>query len=276
MHRISLAPVLSATLSRDSCWIIYSALCTISATRQRLAADRGRVSNTRTRSPTLAFCSSWALSLVVRLIVLPYKRCWRRSSTSTTTVFSILSETTTPVRVLRFPRAPVGVVAASWSAMPVPSVLPTAAKPALGRGSHGRHRGRHGLAGELPLPDGREDAGDVLADVAQPVCGLELTVDVLEAELVQLLLGLGQLRHPLVAIQVDQFPCLHRITSPSPRASRTCTSPAACWPPAAWPPARSPRERRRARTSPGRASPRPPTTRASPCRSPCGSRPASW
>src|SRR6266545_1514967 len=137
--------------------------------------------------------------------------------------------------------------------LPVPSVLPTAAKPALGRGSHRRHRGRHGLAGELPLPDGREDAGNVLAHLAQPVAVLELTGDVLEAQLEQLILGLGQLRDQFVAIQVDQFPCLHRITSPSPRASRTCTSPAACWPPAAWPPGRSPRERRRARTSPGRA-----------------------
>src|SRR6266542_3516682 len=253
MHRISLAPVLSATLSRDSCWIIYSALCTISATRQRLAADRGRVSNTRTRSPTLAFCSSWALSLVVRLIVLPYKRCWRRSSTSTTTVFSILSETTTPSRVLRLPRAPVGVVAASWSAIACPLCPTYGGQACAWPRVAPSHRGRHGLAGELPLPDGREDAGNVLAHLAQPVAVLELTGDVLEAQLEQLILGLGQLRDQLVAIQVDQFPCLHRITSPSPRASRTCTSPAACWPPAAWPPGRSPRERRRARTSPGRA-----------------------
>src|SRR6266496_641211 len=113
--------------------------------------------------------------------------------------------------------------------------------------------GRHRLAGQLALTDGREDAGDVPAHLAQPVRVVELTGDVLEAQVEQLLLGLRQLRLQLLGVHVDQFLCLHGITSPRPRASRTCTSPAACWPPAAWPPARSPRGRRRARTSPGRA-----------------------
>src|SRR5207247_10429428 len=75
MHKISLAPVLSATLSRDSCWIPstpasatpahappggvggpwvvprgdYLAFSRISVTRQRLVADIGRVFMSRTR-----------------------------------------------------------------------------------------------------------------------------------------------------------------------------------------------------------------------------------
>src|SRR6266545_3536979 len=89
----------------------------ISTTRQRLVADRGRVSASRTRSPwPAAFCSSWALSRVVRRIVFPYRRCWRMSSNWNTTVLSILSETTTPTRTLRLPRWRV-VVVALWSAI---------------------------------------------------------------------------------------------------------------------------------------------------------------
>src|SRR4030095_14335390 len=93
MQRISLAPVLSATFSRDSCWIIlvassscrrYLAFWMISVTRQRLVADTGRVSASRTMSPVPAlFCSSWALSRVVRPILLWYRRCWRVSPTTT-------------------------------------------------------------------------------------------------------------------------------------------------------------------------------------------------
>src|SRR5215213_7706503 len=66
--------VLSATLSRDSCWIIsdYFAFSTISTRRQRLVALSGRVSITRTRSPTAAaFCSSCAFSRLVWRSTLP-------------------------------------------------------------------------------------------------------------------------------------------------------------------------------------------------------------
>ena len=54
MQRISRAPLLSATLSRDSCWITcsYLAFSTTSTTRQRLSLERGLVSMIRTRSPT--------------------------------------------------------------------------------------------------------------------------------------------------------------------------------------------------------------------------------
>src|SRR6266508_4518062 len=68
-------------------------------------ADSGRVSIRSTRSPTpQAFCSSWALSLLLRRMTLPYSGCLTRSSTSTVTVLSILSLTTRPSRVLRRPR----------------------------------------------------------------------------------------------------------------------------------------------------------------------------
>src|SRR4051794_29751343 len=121
MHRICFAPVLSATLSRDSCWIIFSspdrsslaawaelrlvrhlARSRTSTTRQRLLADSGLVSMMRTRSPIPHwFCSSCAFSLLVRRSTLPYSACLTRSSTDTTTVLSILSLTTRPSRVLR-------------------------------------------------------------------------------------------------------------------------------------------------------------------------------
>ena len=69
MHRTSLAPVLSATLQRVSCWIT-SARSTISITRQRLDLETGRVSITRTVSPTCAsLVSSCAESLDERRTV---------------------------------------------------------------------------------------------------------------------------------------------------------------------------------------------------------------
>src|SRR5919107_5033536 len=65
------------------------------------------------------------------------------------------------------------------------------------------------------------------------------------------------------------------VITPRPRASRTCTSWAACGRPGASPPGRWPRGRPTARTSPGPAGLPRPTTPASPCPSPCGSRRAS-
>src|SRR3954453_16802446 len=141
MQRISFAPVLSATLSRDSCWITsvsyvdrpdvpaelpcpaspgcllvprnhagfprgflgYFAFSRTSTTRQRLVADSGRVSWILTRSPTPHwFCSSCAFSLLVRRSPLPSRPCLTRSSTETPTVFCILTLTTRPSRILRY------------------------------------------------------------------------------------------------------------------------------------------------------------------------------
>src|SRR5918998_4266908 len=125
MHKISLAPVLSATLSRDSCWIIYFAFSTICTTRQRLVADRGRVSMSRTRSPTPhSLFSSCALYLLVRRRTLPYIACLTRSSTETTTVLSILSLTTRPSRVLRAVRCPAGLTSLLMQHHPSPAPEP--------------------------------------------------------------------------------------------------------------------------------------------------------
>src|SRR5687768_7140312 len=50
----------------------HFAFSRISTTRQRLVAESGRVSMSRTRSPTpQVFCSSWALRLLVRRMTLP-------------------------------------------------------------------------------------------------------------------------------------------------------------------------------------------------------------
>ena len=73
MHSSSFAPVLSATRSRDSCWIIgYLAFSRMRTTRQRFVADSGLVSMSSTRSPTpQSLRSSCALTFLVRRIVLP-------------------------------------------------------------------------------------------------------------------------------------------------------------------------------------------------------------
>src|SRR4029450_8654012 len=105
--RTSLAPVLSATLQRDSCWITYLALSTISTTRQRLVLEVRRVSISRTVSPTCAsFVSSWAASLFERATVFLYSGCRTRRSIRTPPAQPILSDPTTPTRILRRVRSP--------------------------------------------------------------------------------------------------------------------------------------------------------------------------
>src|SRR3989454_12765848 len=49
----------------------YFAFSMISTTRQRFRFDKGRVSTMRTVSPVLAPCSSWAATVLVRVICLP-------------------------------------------------------------------------------------------------------------------------------------------------------------------------------------------------------------
>src|SRR5439155_26190209 len=99
MQSTSLAPLLSATRSRDSCWITtppssgqprcpdlhhlvaallhfapvlaHRARSRTSTMRQRFCLDIGRVSAMRTRSPFLAsLSSSWACNRLVRCTVL--------------------------------------------------------------------------------------------------------------------------------------------------------------------------------------------------------------
>src|SRR5690606_17608924 len=80
----------------------YLAFSRISTSRHRLVADSGRVSMSRTRSPTPAvFCSSCAFTFLVVRMTLPYSGCFFRSSSSTTIVLSILSDTTRPSRTFR-------------------------------------------------------------------------------------------------------------------------------------------------------------------------------
>src|SRR6266576_1024279 len=106
MHRSSLAPVLSATRSLDSCWIIYFATSSTSARRQFFVFDSGRVSTMRTTSPTLAVLSaSWAWNFVERRTTFLYRACAFTVSTRTTIVLSIALETTTPRRSWRRPRS---------------------------------------------------------------------------------------------------------------------------------------------------------------------------
>src|SRR3954467_11072038 len=127
----------------------YRARCMISTTRHRLSFDKGRVSTIRTVSPTFAeFSSSWAFRRFVRVTILPYTGCGTRRSIATTTVFSILSLTTRPVRVLREFRSVV-LCALVISAMMCP--------PA-----------RSARALELALAQDGLEARDILADPAQP------------------------------------------------------------------------------------------------------------
>src|SRR5262245_3063552 len=247
MHKISLAPVLSATLSRDSCCITstpayatpaivaawrggvrgaspggYLAFSRISVTRQRLVADSGRVSISRTRSPLpQAFSASWALYFLVRRITLAYLGCFTRSSTSTTTVLSILSLMTRPSRILRYPRAnppssAAGTVLASLTVF--------------------LHLVGQGHDAKLALPLHRVDARDLLAHGAQPPMALQLTGGSLEPEVEQLELGLGQPAVELIlgrGPQIDGGQALsHHASTPSrvtnfalaSRASGACPS----------------------------------------------------
>src|SRR5262245_38993581 len=94
----------------------------------------------RTRSPTLhSLPSSWALKRTRCWMTFLYSGCFLRSETCTTTVLSILSETTVPTRTLRKLRS-----GASVSVIPCLSGRPTAARP-LRRRSGGLFGGLHVL-----------------------------------------------------------------------------------------------------------------------------------
>src|SRR5262249_46748227 len=261
----------------------------ISVTRQRLVADIGRVSISRTRSPLpQAFSASWALYFLVRRMTLAYLGCFTRSSTSTTTVLSILSLMTRPSRILRYPRAGPPSVAAGTALASLTVFLRLVG---------------HGHDAEFALALHRVDARDLLAHGAQPPVALQLAGGGLEPEVEQLELGLGQPAVEFVLGRAPQIesgqalshhastpsrvtnPCLSqqsmgslcfRIRPQLPRGSQTCISLAACaWPGGGprGPPAPTPRT---ARTCPAGAYLWSPPTPASPCPSPSGSRPASW
>src|SRR5918998_1386092 len=95
----------------------YSALETMFARRQRLRAESGLVSMILTVSPTRASlpssCTMKRLERLTRFLDIG----WRTSvSTETVTVFSGLSETTSPTRSLRLPRSgSLWILPSSWS-----------------------------------------------------------------------------------------------------------------------------------------------------------------
>src|SRR5487761_1222730 len=147
-------------------------------------------------------------------MTLPYLGCFTRSSTSTTTVLSILSLVTRPSRALWYPRLGAASVAAPGFSLIGVRLLVTGGPGVHGicglRSAAARRRGRGRPAvrlrllgdlhhdAELTLPHHRVDAGDLLADGAQPPVVLQLAGGTLEAQVEQLFLGLGQLAAELV------------------------------------------------------------------------------
>src|ERR1700676_4939109 len=104
----------------------------------------------RTVSPTFAeFSSSWAFRRFVRVTILPYTGCGTRRSIATTTVFSILSLTTRPVRDLRAFRSVASLPC--WFVISAMVIPPRSAR-----------------ALELALAQDGLEARHVLADPAQP------------------------------------------------------------------------------------------------------------
>src|SRR4029077_13758493 len=181
IHRSSFAPVLSATLQRVSCWITYFALSTTSTTRHRFDLLTGRVSITRTVSPSCAsFASSCAASFEERRTILPYNGCRTWRSIRTTTVLSILSEITTPVRIFRLLRPASASAAAGLVSRLLTVVLLLAP---LGGG-----RDRVELQLDLALAQHRRQPRHVVAQLLQPGDGVQLAGGELEAEVEQLLL----------------------------------------------------------------------------------------
>src|SRR5439155_7349237 len=94
----------------------------------------------------------------------------------------------------------------------------------------------------------------------------------LEAQVEELLACLG---HLLIELLVREIAQLFSFQRDPPPSSRLSSSAEASLPPGEAPPSQAARARPRARTSRARASRRRPSPRASPCPSPCASRPAS-
>src|SRR5512143_1039093 len=228
----------------------YRARSTISTTRHRLSFDSGRVSAIRTVSPVLAvFSSSCAFTRRVRVTILPYTGCGTRRSIATTTVLCILSLTTRPVRVLRAPRSD------RRASAPSPFVCVVSAI---------------GL-----FPQHRLEARDVAPNYPQAKRILERLGRAPELQPEALLLQLADTCRDVVLPHLANLFRSHVLTPPRLRAPRTWCA-RASWPRRApLPSPRSRASRLRARTSHDRVSRRRPTSPASPCLCPCGSRPAS-
>ena len=243
MQRISRAPVLSATRSRDSTWTT-----TAPSRRSRPGASASGCDS----GPALDDAHDVALVGLVALVVgvqlrraahgLPVDR----------------------VRPGRLEQHGDGLVAGGRHHDALTGLA--AADRLLGR------RGRR-HAGQLPLAGDREQARDLAPARRQLRHALERARGVLEAQVEVRLAGLAQRARSSSSSDRSR---ISEVFISRPRASRTCSGSGACSPRGAWRRAPAARGRRTARTSPSPASRRPPRSRASPCRSPCGSRPASW
>src|SRR4051794_18317132 len=126
-------------------------------------------------------------------MILPYRACFTRSSTATTTVLSILSLTTRPSRTLRLPRA--GACCCCCSAIALLRRARCLVRD-LFRLVGGRLLGRVRGLGLLHERDDAElafthhgvDARDLALNGAQSPVAFQLTRRRLEAEVEQLLL----------------------------------------------------------------------------------------
>src|SRR5205807_5964632 len=131
----------------------YFAFSTMATTRQRLSCEIGRVSMIRTRSPILHwFCSSCALNRVDCRTCFLYFGCSLSVCTRTTTVLSILSLMTVPVRVLRIARS----VNGCWSVMTSPPWWP---RPASGEVGEPPRRPRPRARRSAPSGGSRSGSG---------------------------------------------------------------------------------------------------------------------
>src|SRR6266545_116807 len=216
MQRISLAPVLSATFSRDSCWIIRTSYSIFVGRRSAMFCEATAAQSLRLlddlhdppalgrrQGPGLGQPDQVALAGRVLLVVgLEPGRPPDRLP-----VQAVLAD------VLDLDHH--GLVHLVGDHDPDPDL---AVAPLAGRGRRALvgHR-LFPLLRQLALAHDGEHPGDVLAHLAQPVRVVELAGDVLEPEVEQLLLGLGQLGGQLVRVQVGQLSCLHGHHSASTR-----------------------------------------------------------
>src|SRR3954471_6132894 len=233
MHRISRAPVLSATRRRVSGWITgpYRLLSSTSVSRQRLVRLMGRHSMTRTRSPSFASLrSSCACSVVDSRIIFLYMRCRRAVSIRTTIVLSALAEVTTPWRTFGRP-GPCSFGAAGGAGVALrsarfPFCFARQARRALALRARRSARswarlsmvswsGIYALPPQLALDVDStqarhgERAGEVPLRSAKRGGVLELTGGVLEAQVEQLLTRVRHRLDELVVGQVVRLAGLH-------------------------------------------------------------------
>src|SRR6266511_3929091 len=200
MQRISLAPVLSATFSRDSCWIIRTSYSIFVGRRSAMFCEATAAQSLRLlddlhdppalgrrQGPGLGQPDQVALAGRVLLVVgLEPGRPPDRLP-----VQAVLAD------VLDLDHH--GLVHLVGDHDPDPDL---AVAPLAGRG-------RRALVGHRLFP--------LLRQLALALRVVELAGDVLEPEVEQLLLGLGQLGGQLIRVQVGQLSCLHGHHSASTR-----------------------------------------------------------